>query len=297
MNNNQNFAKMTAVLLMATALSGCNAWSRIRNIGAEPPLTPIENPVTAPNYQPVSMPMPEQPEHYAGANSLWRAGSSGFFKDQRASKVGDIITVNVSASDAAKLENETEQTRDNNSDTVGVSRLFGYEEYAKDYLPDSVIPANLVDVQSDHDVSGEGKIDRSEKIDVTMAAIVTQVLPNGNLVIEGTQEIRVNYELRQLTVRGIIRRADISSDNSIESSKIAELRVSYGGQGTISDMQQPRYGRSCWTLSLRSKRFCKFPYYYVDAFKEKISPFFLYMQSFPKLCIFPERKVCLFPLL
>lgn len=133
--------------------------------------------------------------------------------------------------------------RDNNSDTVGVSRLFGYEEYAKDYLPDSVIPANLVDVQSDHDVSGEGKIDRSEKIDVTMAAIVTQVLPNGNLVIEGTQEIRVNYELRQLTVRGIIRRADISSDNSIESSKIAELRVSYGGQGTISDMQQPRYGR------------------------------------------------------
>ena len=243
MNNNQNFVKMAAVLLMATALSGCNAWSRIRNIGAEPPLTPIENPVTAPNYQPVSMPMPEQPEHYAGANSLWRAGSSGFFKDQRASKVGDIITVNVSASDAAKLENETEQTRDNNSDTVGVSRLFGYDEYAKDYLPDSVIPANLVDVQSDHDVSGEGKIDRSEKIDVTMAAIVTQVLPNGNLVIEGTQEIRVNYELRQLTVRGIIRRADISSDNSIESSKIAELRVSYGGQGTISDMQQPRYGR------------------------------------------------------
>lgn len=243
MNNNQTFTKTAAILLMATTLSGCNAWSRIRNIGGEPPLTPIENPVTAPGYQPVSMPMPEQPEYYAGANSLWRPGSSGFFKDQRAAKVGDIITVNVSASDAAKLENETEQTRDNNSDTVGVSRLFGYEEYAKDYLPDSVIPANLVDVQSDHDVTGEGKIDRSEEINVTMAAVVTQVLPNGNLVIEGTQEIRVNYELRQLTVRGIIRRADISSDNSIESSKIAELRVSYGGQGTISDMQQPRYGR------------------------------------------------------
>lgn len=243
MNNKQNFARLTALLLMATTLSGCNAWTRIKNIGAEPPLTPIENPVEAPNYQPVTMPMPEQPQHYAGANSLWRSGSSGFFKDQRASKVGDILTVKISASDAAKLENETEQTRDNNSDTLGVSRLFGYESYATDYLPDAAIPSNLVDVQSDHDVSGEGKIDRSEEIDVTMAAVVTQVLPNGNLVIEGTQEIRVNYELRQLTVRGIIRRADISSDNSIESKKIAELRVSYGGQGTISDMQQPRYGR------------------------------------------------------
>ena len=82
MNDNRNFAKLTAVLLMATTLSGCSAWTRIKNIGAEPPLTPIENPVEAPDYKPVSMPMPEQPQHYAGANSLWRAGSSGFFKDQ-----------------------------------------------------------------------------------------------------------------------------------------------------------------------------------------------------------------------
>lgn len=240
---NQNFARTTAILLMATALSGCNAWSRIRNIGTEPPLTPIENPVDAENYQPVSMPMPEQPEHYAGANSLWKNGSSGFFKDQRASKIGDIITVKVSAKDNALMENKTEQNRDNNTDTLGINRLFGYEDYAKDYLPDAAVPANLVDVQSDHDVSGEGKIDRNEKIDMTLAAIVTQVLPNGNLVIEGNQEIRVNFELRQLTVKGVIRRADIKSDNTIESSKIAALRVSYGGQGTVSDMQQPRYGR------------------------------------------------------
>lgn len=242
-NQNKHIRRLAIALLVATSLSGCNAWTRIRNIGREPPLTPIENPVDAPNYQPVSMPMPQQPEQYAGANSLWRTGSSGFFKDQRASKVGDIITVKILAQDNAKMENKTEQYRDNNTDTVGINRLFGYEEYAKDYLPDSVIPANLVDVQSDHDVTGEGKIDREEKIEMTMAAVVTQVLPNGNLVVEGTQEIRVNYELRQLTVRGIIRRADISSDNSIESSKIAELRVSYGGQGTISDMQEPRYGR------------------------------------------------------
>lgn len=242
-NNNKKITKIALALMMATSLSGCNAWTRIKNIGAEPPMTPIENPVEAPNYQPVSMPMPQQPEQYSGANSLWKNGSSGFFKDQRASKIGDIITVNVLAKDNALMENKTEQNRDNNTDTLGINRLFGYEDYAKDYLPDAAVPANLVDVQSDHDVSGEGKIDRNEKIEMTMAAVVTQVLPNGNLVIEGTQEIRVNYELRQLTVKGIIRRADIKSDNTIASSKIAELRVSYGGQGTVSDMQQPRYGR------------------------------------------------------
>ncbi len=242
-DKSKKYYKLAAMLMMATSLTGCNTWSRLTSIGQAPELASIENPVEAPGYKEVSMPMPQQPENYSGANSLWKKGSSGFFKDQRASKVGDIITVNVSAKDAALMENKTEQNRDNNKDSVGVNNLFGYEKYAKDYLPDSVIPANLVDVQSNHDVSGEGKIDRAEKINMTMAAIVTQVLPNGNLVIEGTQEIRVNYELRQLTVKGLIRRADISSANTIESSKIAELRVSYGGKGTISDMQEPKYGR------------------------------------------------------
>ena len=235
--------KVTAVMLMATALSGCNTWSRLRDIGKEPDLAPITNPLEAQNYQPVSMPTPTYSTQYAGVNSLWKKGSSGFFKDQRASKVGDIITVNISAKDTATMKNKTEQTRDTNSDTVNINALAGYEKYAKDYLPDGVDVTTLFDVTSDHEVTGEGKIDRSEKIDMTMAAVVIQVLPNDNLVIEGTQEIRVNYELRQLSVRGIIRRADISSDNTIESSKIAELRVSYGGKGVVSDMQSPRYGR------------------------------------------------------
>lgn len=167
----------------------------------------------------------------------------GIFQDQRAAKVGDIITVNIEASDNASMKNKTEQYRDDNEDTVNINTLAGYEKYAKDYLPDTVDTSDLFNVMSNHDVQGEGKINRSEKINMTMAAVVTQVLPNDNLVIEGTQEIRVNYELRQLTVRGIIRRADIKSDNTIESSKIAELRVSYGGRGTVSDMQEPRYGR------------------------------------------------------
>ena len=242
-NSKQKFCKLAAVLMMATALSGCNTWSRLSSIGKEPELAPIQNPVEAPGYQAVSMPMPAKPEQYAGANSLWKRGSSGFFQDQRAAKVGDIITVNIVASDNASMKNKTEQYRDDNEDTVNINALAGYEKYAHDYLPEGVDVTNLFNVMSNHDVQGEGKINRSENISMTMAAVVTQVLPNDNLVIEGTQEIRVNYELRQLTVRGIIRRADIKSDNSIESSKIAELRVSYGGRGTVSDMQEPRYGR------------------------------------------------------
>lgn len=244
MNKTTKIGKIAALMLVTSLVSGCNTWSRLSHIGKEPDMTPIENPLDANNYKPVSQPMPQKyPDQYAGVNSLWKKGSSGFFQDQRASKVGDIITVNISAQDTATLKNKTEQLRDTNEDKVNIHTIAGYEKYAKDYLPDGVDVTNLFDVTSDHDVSGEGKIDRSEKIDMTMAAVVIQVLPNDNLVIQGTQEIRVNYELRQLTVRGIIRRADISSDNTIESSKIAELRVSYGGKGTVSDMQEPRYGR------------------------------------------------------
>ena len=235
--------KGALLLVVSTSLSGCGMWSRLQQVGQEPPLNPIVNPVEAKGYEPVSMPMPEVKEAKAGANSLWRPGSSGFFKDQRASKVGDIITVKVSAKDNALMENEMEQNRDDNKDSMGISAFAGYETYLKDYLPDAVNPSAMFDINSNREISADGKVDRQEKIDMTMAAVVTQVLPNGNLVIEGTQEIRVSYEVRRLFVRGIIRRADIGSDNTIESSKIAELRVSYGGQGVISDVQQPRYGR------------------------------------------------------
>ncbi len=243
LKTNQNIRRGMAALLLATSLSGCGMWSRLQQVGQEPQMTPIVNPVDEKNYEPVSMPMPQVSNAQPAPNSLWKPGSSGFFKDQRASKVGDIITVKVSAKDNALMENEMEQNRDDNKDSIGVGSFFGYESYLNKVFPGTVDKDNLVDINSNREISGDGKIDRKEKIDMTMAAIVTQVLPNGNLVIEGTQEIRVSYELRQLTVRGIIRRADITSDNTIESSKIAELRVSYGGRGVITDVQQPRYGR------------------------------------------------------
>ncbi len=239
------FTNIALALMTATSLTGCaGMMDRLREVNKEPPLSSIESPTEKKDYKPVSMPMPEEQQmnKTAGANSLWKHGSTGFFKDQRAARVGDIITVKVSAKDAAIMENETEQNRDNNKEQMGIGSLAGYEGYMGDYLPDRVDHASVLDINSNREISSDGKIDRKEKIDVTMAATVTQVLPNGNLVIAGAQEIRVNYELRQLSVKGIIRRADIRSDNSIESSKIAELRVSYGGKGVISDIQQPRYG-------------------------------------------------------
>ena len=239
---NSFMLKSTAIIFMASSLSACNIFTRIANIGSEPPLNPIENPVEAKGYQPVSMPMPEEKQVAYAPNSLWQKGSAGFFKDQRAAKIGDILTVKILAKDAAVMESETEQNRDNNKDSLGIGALFGFESYTNKVLPGAAVPNNLVNVTSNREISGDGKIDRQETIDMTMAATVTQVLPNGNLVVEGTQEIRVNFEVRQLYVRGIVRRADISSDNTVVSDKIAELRVSYGGKGIISDVQQPRYG-------------------------------------------------------
>lgn len=244
MNYQQPIIRSTLVLLIATSLSGCvGMWDRLTHVGAEPPMTKIENPTEVKGYEPISMPMPPENSGEQGANSLWHKGSTGFFKDQRASKVGDIITVNIVAKDTAIMENEMEQNRDNNKDSMGINALAGFEKNVSSVLPSGNNMSSLLDINSNREISGDGKVDRKEKIDVTMAAIVTQVLPNGNLVIEGTQEIRVSYELRQLSVKGIIRRADISSNNTIQSDKIAELRVSYGGKGVISDVQQPRYGR------------------------------------------------------
>lgn len=231
--------KIMIFSLLGVTLAGCGAPDRLRAIGQQPALSAIQNPQTQPGYRPVQMPMPEAQPVAHNPNSLWRNGSRAFFRDQRAQRVGDILTVRVRITDQARLENTTRRAR-NNTETFGFSGLFGLENRARAAGMD---PENLVGLNGQTGNEGRGSVNRSENLVTNVAAVVTQILPNGNLVLEGKQEVRVNFEMRELVVAGIVRPEDIQSDNSIDSSMIAHARIGYGGRGQITDVQQPRYGQ------------------------------------------------------
>jgi flagellar L-ring protein precursor FlgH len=227
------------VAFSASSLGACSTLDRLTSIGEPPALTAIENPTTQAGYKPVQMPMPTpQPASYS-PNSLWRNGSRAFFKDQRAHQVGDILTVTVNLNDRAVIANETQRSRENKEDS-GVDNFFG-----KGKLPimNTALPTRIFTGDSSSSSEGKGTVNRSEALTTSVAAVVTQVLPNGNLVVEGKQEVRVNFEVRELIVAGIVRPEDIQSDNTIDSTKIAQARIAYGGRGQITDVQQPRYGQ------------------------------------------------------
>ncbi len=233
--------RFLAMTILAVAVSGCMLSKRLAQVGESPPLTKIQNPAAAPTYRPVSLPMPRAVSMRHEPNSLWRAGARSFFKDQRAGRIGDILTVVINIKDKAKLTNSSKRDRDA-EESMGISGLFGFESNLDKFLPNEVDNENLIGIDGKTDSTGSGSIDRDEEIELKVAAVVTQVLPNGNLVIHGRQEVRVNFEVRELTVAGIIRSEDITSSNTISYEKIAEARVSYGGRGLITDVQQPRLG-------------------------------------------------------
>lgn len=240
-------APWLSAAVLSTALGGCNLATRLSEIGDGPQLTNIQNPTTAPNYKPVNLPMPAPRVAEENPNSLWRAGARAFFKDHRAKEIGDIVTVKLDLADSAKLENKTERDRDD-SEGTHVTNLLGLEQEFSKVLPQGIDPTAVMNFGNKHSTSGDGQIDRKETISVTFAAVVTQILPNGSLVVMGRQEIRVNKELRELLVTGVIRPEDIDSDNSITHTKIAEMRVAYGGRGTLSELQAPRWGTQLWDV-------------------------------------------------
>jgi flagellar L-ring protein precursor FlgH len=229
---------LTGVLV---TLSACNAFDRLGEIGAEPKMASIEDPTHSAGYVPVRMPMPPPSLAESQPNSLWHTGARAFFRDGRASRVGDILTVVVSINDQAQLSNETKRSRAN-TDTANATNFLGFESQLHNLLPTSVDPTSLVSTGSTLSNDGKGSIARQEQIDLRVAVSIVQVLPNGNMVIQGKQQVGVNYDLRELTITGIIRPQDISSSNSVTYDQIAEARIAYGGRGNIQDVQQPRYG-------------------------------------------------------
>jgi flagellar L-ring protein precursor FlgH len=235
-----NRIALTGTLLTIVSVAGgCSSIDRLSQIGEKPKLTAIENPTAQPGYKPVQMPMPKPESVSYNANSLWRNGSRSFFKDQRAHQIGDLLTVTVNITDQANFANETQRSRTNTEDS-GVTDFLGSKLLTGNLS--KVFPGRFLTDDSKSSSDGKGSIVRQETLTTNVAAVVTQLLPNGNLVVEGKQEIRVNYEIRELIVAGIVRPEDIQSDNTIDSSKIAQARISYGGRGQIMDVQQPRYG-------------------------------------------------------
>ena len=226
---------MRTILIISAAALTLGACSTAMEAVRGPELAPIGYPAALIPAQQAYLPAPEA-RQAASANSLWRTGARTFFGDQRARRIGDILTVTINIDDQAQTQNTTARTRTNDI-AGGVSNLFGLENSIGRAFPGGFDPGNMVGMSGSSNANGSGSVSRSEKVSLTIAAVVTDVLGNGNLVIQGRQEVRTNREVRELTVAGIVRPEDISSANTIDHTQIAEARISYGGRGDISRVQ------------------------------------------------------------
>lgn len=247
-------ANRPLALILCALLGACGSVGRLKQVGKLPVLTPAElsvAPIIEPSigrqgssYRAGDPDRPAAPPAEPSA-SLFRTGAGAFFRDQRAGRVGDILTVRIKIADRADVGNSTSRTR-TGSETAGVGALLGLQTPLAKLLPGVVDPSKLVAADSASKSEGTGSISRSETINMTVAATVVGVMPNGNLAIRGRQEVRVNYELRELVIAGIVRPEDIARDNSIQHTQIADARISYGGRGRLSDVQQQRWGQQIY---------------------------------------------------
>lgn len=254
--------RFAAGLLGASMLTACAATDRLSYVGQTPPLSPMEN-VAGMSEQTAAAIYGRSGEQdrylaqlraaaathdrQANPGSLWRGNARSFFGDPRATSVGDILTVNIDISDRAQVSNQTARSRTNDND-ANLTNFFGGEAALDQFFNDAVDPASLASFGSTTSTEGAGSVNRSETIRLTAAAIVVDVLWNGNMVVHGRQEVRINNEVRELLISGIVRPQDIEPDNTIDHTKIAEARVSYGGRGHISDMQRPPIGQELYNL-------------------------------------------------
>jgi flagellar L-ring protein precursor FlgH len=222
------------VMVLTAALAGCAG--DIREIGREPAMSPVGAGLTT-VVQPSAIAV-FLPASGGGRQSLWNGGRADIFSDPRAARIGDVVTIHIAINDSATFGNATDRSLDSHVNT-GFDWKLGLNSSTNEFKP-------TVSADASSSAKGEGSIDRSEKIQLSVAAVVTDVLPNGNLIVSGSQEVRVNYELRLLNIAGIIRPRDISKDNTISYDKVAEARISYGGRGRIMEVQQPAWGQQVY---------------------------------------------------
>jgi len=234
--------KLTLARMAVLGLVLLGACGRLDHVGKAPSFTPAnETPEhVAMLWQ--GLPTNTHPQRAVDNASLWSGERQSLLGDRRAVRKGDILTVVIEIDEKAEISNGTSRSR-SGDESMGVSNLFGVPQRLDEHLPDGAAMATAVDLNSSSSSTGKGSVKRNEKLTLRVAATIVDVLPNGVLAINGSQELRVNYEMRELLVTGFVRPEDISRQNEITYDKIASARVSYGGRGQISDVQQPRYGQ------------------------------------------------------
>ena len=237
---NASFTKLLlCILATATAVPGC---ARLENVGKQPAFQAPQNGDEHLAMMRVSLPE-KPPSADPGARaSLWRSDRQSLLGNQRAQQIGDILTVVIDIDERAEISNASSRSR-SGDETLNIPSLFGIPQRINEVLPEGASLDTSVNTTSSSNSSGNGSVRRNEKFSLRVAATVVDVLQNGVLSIQGSQEVRVNFELRELLVSGYVRPADISRQNEITYDKIAAARISYGGRGQITDVQQPRIGQ------------------------------------------------------
>lgn len=231
--------KFALIGLICAAMTGC---AKLDQVGKAPEFTPNTQGSEHAAMLSPSLPQTLQPRPRVAEASLWSRSQSSLLGDRRAMQRGDILTVVIEIDDSAQISNSSDRSR-NSNESLSVPNLLGIPQRLGGLLPDGATFDDAVDLNSSSSSSGDGSVSRNEQLTLRVAATVTDVLPNGVLSISGVQEVRVNFELRELLVSGFVRPQDISRQNEITYDKIASARVSYGGRGQISNVQQPRVGQ------------------------------------------------------
>ncbi len=231
--------RLVLSILCLFALVNCG---RLAEVGRAPEFSPLEGSYAHHAMYSNPMPLTAEADGPSDAASLWTASRASLLGDRRAGRRGDILTVVIEIDDRAEISNSSDRER-SGSESLQLPDYFGIPQRLNRQLPEGATMAEAVDVSSESEFEGEGSIRRNEKLTLRVAATVVEELPNGVLRIEGQQEVRVNFELRELIVTGYVRPADISRQNEITYDKIAGARIAYGGRGQITDVQQPRIGQ------------------------------------------------------